>query len=340
MPAREFANELVVFERCVEIRQVAGVLRSMHMVRVRQRRLQLEPGAPAAVESCSPLTISTGMWICASGESSMAFAALAAAAREIVARVTRQYRAPAARASRASAVIRRVSGCALHSVRNASQAVARARSRGTRPSAGRVAPSARERRRAVEHQAARDAGMACGEFEHHARALRHADQQRASYPELASSVRRSSTSSAQRRAARRQAEAAPVVAHDAQCRGERRLRLPHVEVERPAMHEHHGGSGAFVAITQTGAGHCQVAVRGVHGISNTEKDFAIRLRARTAQRQAAAPNGESVQICALSAMPGTRASSTEISLAGLAQHRQALPHQRGLRERGANGWSC
>ena len=63
------------------------------------------------------------------------------------------------------------------------QAVARRQPRGTIAIGRSAAPAVGSGGGAVEHQAARDAGMARGELEHHARALRHADQQRANYPE-------------------------------------------------------------------------------------------------------------------------------------------------------------
>ena len=106
--------------------------------------------------------------------------------------------------------------------------------------------------------------MSRGEFEHHARALRHAHQQRTNYPERVQQRAQVVDVGVQRRDPRRQTEAAPVVTHHAQLRGQRQLRLPDVEIERPAVHEDHGAAGAVVAVTQTGARQLQLAVRAVH----------------------------------------------------------------------------
>ena len=143
----------------------------------------------------------------------------------------------------------------------------------------------------------------------------------------------------ERRLPGRQAEAAPVVTDDAHRGGQRRLRLPHLEVERPAVHEDHGAARAVVAIAQTGAGHLRArGARMFMRFSDIEKDFAIRLRARRGSVKRAA-RGRGSDLGAEREAGNARQLDGDLA-AGLAQHGEALAHQRGLGSRGANGWSC
>ena len=102
---------------------------------------------------------------------------------EVVPAITRQH----ARAKRGGSPDRRVtscvSGCAVHSC--AERRRCRLRARGFAEQRQSAGLTCARRWRAVEHQAAvRADGCARGEIQHHARALRHADQQRPNELEL------------------------------------------------------------------------------------------------------------------------------------------------------------
>ena len=120
--------------------------------------------------------------------------------------------------------------------------------------------------------------------------------------------------------------AAAVDPHHAEGIAPRRdLRLPHLEIERPAVHQQHGGPLPVVAIAQPNAVDDQVvirrtavrrAARGVRAhatrYSYSEKFFAFRLRPAARRPSSAERAAAARQICALSDSQGTVARSAEI----------------------------
>jgi hypothetical protein len=230
-----------------------------------------------------------------------------------------------------------VSGCLLQARRNASRPCRSASSRNDSSGRSSDGHAAHQGRRAVEHQAAHERRMACGEFEHHARALRHAHQQRADDAEHREQRAEVGEVVRQRRVAARESEAAPVVTHHAQLGGQRQLRLPDVEVQGPAMHEHDG----------RGRSPRRLYRRRAPGTCSSTVHFSLRFRISNRFRKQA--HGRGMTGVKLADPLGLRAERD-------ARHaRQTRRRSRGwtLRsiarrwrtrrsswKRGASGWNC
>ena len=125
-----------------------------------------------------------------------------------------------------------------------------------------------------------------------ARALGRAHQGGRAKPEMLAKRRQVRDVPSGRGQSRRQTEASTIQSNDAKASAQRRcLRLPHIEIERPAMHEEHRASSSLVAIAQFCTAGLEVEIRSrwVHNnitlFSNSEKDFAFRLRASGCGRQ-------------------------------------------------------
>ena len=144
---------------------------------------------------------------------------------------------------------------------------------------------------AVKNEGGDSVGQTQGQIQRDARPLRHSEHNRVADLQVIKQFREVVEILRKRRAARRQAEAATVVADDATRAAQLEcLRLPHLEVERPAVNQDQRTAMALIAIAQARAANRDVLIECLHrsmsGVdrtlrlqnSYTEKYFAIRLR--------------------------------------------------------------
>src|ERR1700733_4548629 len=104
--------------------------------------------------------------------------------------------------------------------------------------------------------------MRSRELQHRARALGRAHQGGRAKPEMLAKRRQVRGVPGGRGRSRRETEASTIQSNDTKASAQRRcLRLPHVEVERPAVHEEHRASSSLVAITQFCTAGLEIEIR-------------------------------------------------------------------------------